>query len=95
MAAYYTFEDYSGTSTPSKSDNPYDGLIEACSSDPVRTNLLSLSLSLSSLQELPRLPPYTMLTSTYSNASKPPTKPTDPTATPSKKPNSSPPTSPA
>lgn len=36
MAAYYTFEDYSGASTPNKSDNPYDGLIEACSSDPVR-----------------------------------------------------------
>lgn len=38
MAAYYTFEDYSGTSTPNKSDNPYDGLIEACESDPVGTS---------------------------------------------------------
>jgi hypothetical protein len=35
MAAYYTFEDYSGTSTPNKSDNPYDGLIENCNNDPV------------------------------------------------------------
>jgi hypothetical protein len=35
MAAYYTFEDYSGTSTPNKSDNPYDGLIENCKNDPV------------------------------------------------------------
>jgi hypothetical protein len=41
MAAYYTFEDYSGASTPNKSDNPYDGLIEACSSDPVRACPLS------------------------------------------------------
>lgn len=37
MAAYYTFEDYSGTSTPNKSDNPYDGLIENCNNDPVRS----------------------------------------------------------
>lgn len=35
MAAFYTFEDYSGTSTPSTSENPYDGLIEACNNDPV------------------------------------------------------------
>jgi hypothetical protein len=86
MAAYYTFEDYSGTSTPNKSDNPYDGLIEACSSDPVRTNLLSIF-------KPPELSLYAMLTSTHSNASKRPTKPTGPTATPSKKPNSSPQTS--
>lgn len=35
MAAHYTFEDYSGTSNTSKSDNPYDALIEACNNDPV------------------------------------------------------------
>lgn len=35
MAAYYTFEDYSGTSTPNKTDNPYDGLIDDCNNDPV------------------------------------------------------------
>lgn len=35
MAAYYTFEDYSGTSTPNKTDNPYDGLIDNCNNDPV------------------------------------------------------------
>lgn len=35
MAAYYTFEDYSGTSTPNTSDNPYDGLIDNCNNDPV------------------------------------------------------------
>ncbi|KAG9559131.1 hypothetical protein KCU86_g18719, partial [Aureobasidium melanogenum] len=29
MVATYTFEDLSGT-TPTVSDNPYDGLIEAC-----------------------------------------------------------------
>lgn len=29
MAASYTFEDLSGA-TPAISDNPYDGLIEAC-----------------------------------------------------------------
>ncbi|KAI5210050.1 hypothetical protein E4T39_00477 [Aureobasidium subglaciale] len=29
MAAFYTFEDFSGP-TPTVSDNPYDGLIEAC-----------------------------------------------------------------
>ena len=29
MAASYTFEDLSGA-TPTVSDNPYDGLIEAC-----------------------------------------------------------------
>jgi hypothetical protein len=52
MAAYYTFEDYSGTSTPNKSDNPYDGLIEACESDPVRT----------SRSHQNPLPAYTILT---------------------------------
>ncbi|KAK3652120.1 hypothetical protein LTR56_005251 [Elasticomyces elasticus] len=36
MAAYYKFEDLSGESTPNDSDNPYDGLIEACSSDPAQ-----------------------------------------------------------
>jgi len=35
MAAYYTFEDLSGQSIPSHSDNPYDGLIVACNGDPV------------------------------------------------------------
>lgn len=40
MAAYYTFEDYSGTSTPNTSDNPYDGLIEASGNDPVRNHSL-------------------------------------------------------
>ncbi|KAF2722313.1 hypothetical protein K431DRAFT_293479 [Polychaeton citri CBS 116435] len=34
MAAYYTFEDYSGTSTPNKTDNPYQDLIEICENDP-------------------------------------------------------------
>ena len=38
MAAYYTFEDLSENpkklSTKS-TDNPYDGLIEACEDDPV------------------------------------------------------------
>ncbi|KAK4539673.1 hypothetical protein LTR36_010436 [Oleoguttula mirabilis] len=33
MAAYYTFEDLSGSTTPSSSDNPYQGLIEACQHD--------------------------------------------------------------
>jgi len=46
MAAYYTFEDYSGTSTPNTSDNPYDGLIENCKNDPVRNNLYQLHLYL-------------------------------------------------
>ena len=35
MAAYYTFEDLSGQSTPNNSDNPYEGLLEACNNDPV------------------------------------------------------------
>lgn len=35
MAAYYTFEDLSGTSTPVTSDNPYQDLIAACHNDPV------------------------------------------------------------
>ncbi|GAB7360990.1 hypothetical protein MBLNU230_g0973t1 [Neophaeotheca triangularis] len=34
MSAYYTFEDHSGVTTPSKSENPYDGLLEACENDP-------------------------------------------------------------
>ncbi|KAK5168995.1 uncharacterized protein LTR77_006304 [Saxophila tyrrhenica] len=34
MAAYYTFEDYSGTSTPVTGDNPYQDLIAACNDDP-------------------------------------------------------------
>ncbi|KAK6438709.1 hypothetical protein LTR95_005084 [Oleoguttula sp. CCFEE 5521] len=34
MAAYYTFEDFSGTTASSHSDNPYDGLIETCADDP-------------------------------------------------------------
>jgi hypothetical protein len=33
MAASYTFEDLSGA-TPTVSDNPYDGLIEACHDNP-------------------------------------------------------------
>jgi hypothetical protein len=37
MAAYYTFEDLSGTLTSNNSDNPYDGLIENCKNDPVHT----------------------------------------------------------
>lgn len=36
MAAYYTFEDLSGLNTPSNSDNPYEGLLEACGNDAVR-----------------------------------------------------------
>jgi len=93
MAAYYTFEDYSGTSTPNKSDNPYDGLIEACDSDPVRIPLFT-----SNLQESPDLSTclrHANEQPTYSNASKPLTKPTEPTATRNRKPSSSPPTSPA
>jgi hypothetical protein len=35
MAAYYTFEDLSGTSTPVTGDNPYQDLIAACHDDPV------------------------------------------------------------
>ncbi|KAK3074509.1 hypothetical protein LTR53_002991 [Teratosphaeriaceae sp. CCFEE 6253] len=35
MAAYYTFEDLSGHSITSASENPYDGLLEACHDDPV------------------------------------------------------------
>lgn len=36
MAAYYTFEDLSGsTSTGTKTDNPYHDLIESCHNDPV------------------------------------------------------------
>ena len=46
MAAYYTFEDYSGTSTPNTSDNPYDGLIENCKNDPVRTQFYNPCLCL-------------------------------------------------
>nr|OQO22735.1 hypothetical protein B0A51_14629 [Rachicladosporium sp. CCFEE 5018] len=34
MAAYYTFEDFSGAASASQSDNPYDGLIETCDDDP-------------------------------------------------------------
>jgi len=37
MAAYYTFEDYSGTSTPQKGDNPYDALLASSPNDPVTT----------------------------------------------------------
>ena len=37
MSAYYTFEDLSGQSTPSHSENPYDALLEACNNDPVAT----------------------------------------------------------
>lgn len=41
MAAYYTFEDLSGSTTPnvstSPSDNPYASLIESCHNDPVST----------------------------------------------------------
>lgn len=37
MAAYYTFEDYSGTSKPQKGENPYDGHIESCNDDPVNS----------------------------------------------------------
>ncbi|KAK3669903.1 hypothetical protein LTR78_010214 [Recurvomyces mirabilis] len=34
MAAFYTFEDLSGgKNTPTTSENPYDGLIEACNND--------------------------------------------------------------
>jgi len=40
MAAYYTFEDYSGSSAPQKGDNPYDGLLETCNNDPVQLQLL-------------------------------------------------------
>ncbi|CAK4033175.1 Hypothetical predicted protein [Lecanosticta acicola] len=37
MAAYYTFEDYSGSSTDAaKTDNPYHDLIESCNNDPSR-----------------------------------------------------------
>ncbi|OTA39761.1 hypothetical protein BTJ68_00268 [Hortaea werneckii EXF-2000] len=36
MAAYYTFEDLSGSNTPSNSDNPYEGLLEACGNDATR-----------------------------------------------------------
>ncbi|TKA73875.1 hypothetical protein B0A55_04480 [Friedmanniomyces simplex] len=35
MSAYYTFEDLSGHTTLAHSDNPYDGLLEACNHDPV------------------------------------------------------------
>lgn len=41
MAASYTFEDLSGAGS-STSDNPYDGLIEACENDPVSPYLPSL-----------------------------------------------------
>ena len=34
MAAFYTFEDYSGSAKSSASENPYDGLLEACQDDP-------------------------------------------------------------
>ena len=50
MAAYYTFEDYSGTSTPNKSDNPYDGLIQNCNDDPVRYRLQKLHLLITHAQ---------------------------------------------
>ncbi|KAK0848487.1 hypothetical protein LTS02_014053 [Friedmanniomyces endolithicus] len=36
MSAYYTFEDLSGQSTPSHSENPYDALLEACNNDPTQ-----------------------------------------------------------
>jgi transposase len=36
MAASYTFEDLSGATATSASDNPYDGLIEACHNNAVR-----------------------------------------------------------
>lgn len=35
MAAFYTFHDLSGSTIQSTSDNPYEGLIEACRNDPV------------------------------------------------------------
>lgn len=35
MAAYYTFEDLSGSKDPVNADNPYQGLIDACSNDMV------------------------------------------------------------
>lgn len=41
MAAYYTFEDLSGSTTPSNPDNPYEGLIEACNNNAVGAMLLS------------------------------------------------------
>jgi len=80
MAAYYTFEDYSGTSTPNTSDNPYDGLIENCKNDPVRTRFSFLPASYSNIR---------------STKSKPPTTTIGPTATRSKSRNCCPPTSPA
>lgn len=36
MAAYYTFEDLSGSTKPGTSDNPYEALISDCQNDPVR-----------------------------------------------------------
>jgi hypothetical protein len=87
MAAYYTFEDYSGTSTPNKSDNPYDGLIEACDSDPVRISTYPPSKPPGG-SVLP-LPHRANRQSPHSNASKPPTKPTEQTATRNRKLNSS------
>ncbi|KAK3724526.1 hypothetical protein LTR37_001150 [Vermiconidia calcicola] len=36
MAAFYTFEDLSGTSTPVTGDNPYKDLIAACHDDPIQ-----------------------------------------------------------
>ncbi|TKA61022.1 hypothetical protein B0A55_11446 [Friedmanniomyces simplex] len=41
MSAYYTFEDLSGQRTPAHSDNPYDGLLEACNHDPVNNTPFS------------------------------------------------------
>jgi len=35
MAAFYTFEDLSGSATPNHSPRPYEALIEACNNDPV------------------------------------------------------------
>jgi hypothetical protein len=35
MAAFYTFEDLSGSKDPVNKDNPYQGLLDACQNDPV------------------------------------------------------------
>jgi hypothetical protein len=51
MAAYYTFEDLSGAAannnSTTKSDNPYQDVIDACSNDAVRIPIQKTSLSLS------------------------------------------------
>lgn len=35
MAAFYTFEDLSGSNDPVNTDNPFQGLIDACGDDAV------------------------------------------------------------